>query len=86
VAKKANLDDEETYLIIKKLVAYKMLAWVDKNGYWTVHHAAVTNSGFVDYKDGWKKYVKEILIALAASAPFVSLLIYFHQTSVNLGP
>ena len=81
IAKKAKLTDKGTYLRIKKLVAYRMLAWTDKRAHWTVHSAGVTNSGFVEYKDGYKKYIKDLLIALAASGPFVSLLIYFHQFS-----
>jgi len=81
IAKKAKLTEEDVYLRIKKLVAYGLLAWTDKRPHWTVHSAGVTNSGFVEYKDGYKKYIKDLLIALAASAPFVSLLIYFHQIS-----
>jgi len=81
IAKEANLTEEEAYLRIKKLVAYRMLAWTDKMAHWTVHSAGVTNSGFVEYKKGYKKYVKDVLIALAASGTIVSLLIYFHQIS-----
>jgi len=83
LAQKTGLSEEEAYLIIKRLVAYNMLGWTDKRSHWTVHSAAVTNSGFVEYKRGYRKYIKDLLIALAASAPFISILIYFHQVSSN---
>jgi len=83
IAKETKLTEKETYLIIKKLVASGMLGWTDVSTHWTVHSAMVTNSGYVEYKRGYKKYIKDLLIALAASAPFVSLLIYFHQIWSN---
>jgi len=33
-----------------------------------------TCSGYVEIKDGYKKHLKELLLGLAASSPFVSLI------------
>lgn len=83
IAQNMKLSKKKTLEIIKKLIAYKMLMWTNRESYWTVYQIVVTDHGFVEFQDGWKKYVKDGLIALAASAPFVSLLIYFHQISIT---
>lgn len=79
VSKKSNIDIDKTFLIIRELVLRGYVKWYDTNSYYTVWTCGVTPQGYFEFKEGWKRYFKELLIALGASAPFVTILVYFLE-------
>jgi len=77
IAKKSNIDIDTTFLIIRELWLSEYISIHDRGDQHTLWKCMITPKGYFEFKNGWKRYIKELLLLLAASTPFISLLIYF---------
>lgn len=79
LSKKLGIDTEKTHFLIRKLNAYGFINWTNTRTYFTQHQFSLTNYGYIEFQDGWKRYVKELLLASAASGPFVTIVVFLYS-------
>lgn len=82
IADITKIDVERTHLILRKFIACGFVKLSDPRAYFTVWEVRSTEKGYLEFYDGYKKYIKDLLVASAASAPFVSLLLYFFSQPI----
>lgn len=78
LSENCGLNIEETYVIIQKFVAERSVFWRNQDdGDLAAHTFYLYDNGYIKFKNEYKRLGKKILLVLAASGPFVTILIAF---------
>lgn len=77
LSENCGLNIEKTFVIIQKFVAEGSVYWRKQDGDLATHTFYLHDNGHIKFKNEYKRLVKKILLVLAASGPFVTLLIAF---------